>query len=48
MVATVLTGEAAATTSRAMQFQCTTVPEYSKGDLSKDGAAIMGTSTTFP
>jgi hypothetical protein len=35
MVAAVLTGEAAATTSRAMQLHCTLVPEYSKGDLSK-------------
>jgi hypothetical protein len=47
MVATVLTGEAAATTSRAMQFHCTLVPEYSKGDLSKDDAAIAARLKPF-
>jgi hypothetical protein len=40
MVATVLTGEAAATTSRAMHFHCTLIAEYSKGDLSKDDAWV--------
>jgi hypothetical protein len=47
VVATVLTGEAAATTSRAMQFHCTTVPEYSKGDRSKDDAAIAAKLKPF-
>ncbi len=40
MVATMLTGEAAAAMSRAMQFHCTTVPEYKAGDLSKDDAWV--------
>jgi hypothetical protein len=40
VVATVLTGEAAATTSRAMQFHCTLVPEYKESDLSKDDAWV--------
>jgi hypothetical protein len=47
LVATVLTGEAAASMSRAMQFHCTTVPEYSKGDLSKDDAAIAARLKAF-
>jgi hypothetical protein len=47
MVATVLTGEAAASTSRAMQFHCTLVPEYSKGDLSKDDAWIADKLKAF-
>ena len=47
IVATVLTGEAAATTSRAMQFHCTLVPEYKAGDLSKDDAAIANRLKAF-
>ena len=47
MVATVLTGEAGATMSRAMQFQCRTVPEYKKGDLSKDDAGIAAKLKDF-
>ncbi len=47
VVATVLTGEAAATTSRAMQFHCTLVPEYKAGDLSKDDAAIANRLKPF-
>jgi hypothetical protein len=43
----VLTGEAAASMSRAMQFHCTSVPEYSKGDLSKDDAWIADKLKAF-
>jgi hypothetical protein len=47
ILATVLTGEAAASMSRAMQFHCTTVPEYNKGDLGKDDAAIAAKLKPF-